>query len=660
MRRHCVLGLMASVLFMGSPAVFAQDCNAKCPSRPIGLADLRERAPLIVSPSKIPPGFTGCQIAWDADSNKRMVLTFRDGKIVKHEGMIFGKSPGTFRCLYENDALASGSDAMCANFGVEGMRRGIFNTEPEEAQLDWPAGQCVPVVKAKAPQKVAAPNPASEKLFNAVDDLLDDSRSVPKDAQALVDRALVDLERAITSSPNDALLQLAMGRALIIHDCGLNANNCSIRAKGHLTRSIELDPKLVRAHVLLAHDAMNAGCLPCSKTHMYSAFKADLGSPYVSELRGRYAQLSGQQGEAEKFYLDAIKAFPTPKKRWNTYTWLSQVYQEREDHERTEWALQMALEAAPDGAWSNGNLGTYYIFARGDYEKAIPVLRRTLSIMSYGMAREGLALALYERWADAYLKKAHAKLLKTYWDDAQAESSDAQSMFFISASYAGTGRAARALLASRKVPDSVLDQAWDRGRTPLLMAAYNNNTDLTVYLIERGANPNARDSLGFYVAHVAGASANFRVLDALARKNANLQVLTQEQRETVLMQVTRTGKRKPDKLKSLALLLDNGVPIEAKSTNGATALSYAIGARDVDMVRYLLNRGAQTNGDIFNGMTPAAYAAVEGDLEILQELAKNNANLDAMVSGLSLADLAEKYGQPEVAKWLRSRKPGPK
>jgi len=402
---------------------------------------------------------------------------------------------------------------------------------------------------------------------------------------------------------------------------------------------------------------MNAGCLPCSTTHMYKTFKYD--SPYVLELRGRYAQLSGQRNEAEKFYLQAIEKFPTPKKRWQTYNWLSQIYREREDYERTEWALERALEVAPEGAWSHGNLGTFYIFAQGDYDKAIPALRKALTIMSYGMAQEGLALALYERWAAAYLEKANANVLASYWADAQVQSSDTETMFLVSASYSGTGRAARALLESKNVSPSVIDRIWAQGRTPLLMAAYNDNTDLAVYLIDHGANPNARDPLGFFVAHVVGASANFRLLEALARKNANLAVLTQEQRETVLMQVTRTGKHKSDKLKSIALLLDKGVPIEARSTSGATALSYAIGARDLDMVRYLLGRGAQTNGEILNGMTPAAYAAAVGDLEILQELAKNNANLDTTVSGLSLADIAEKYRQPEVAKWLRLRKPAP-
>ena len=115
-------------------------------------------------------------------------------------------------------------------------------------------------------------------------------------------------------------------------------------------------------------------------------------------------------------------------------------------YDDAERALNSALESAPEGAWSNGNLGTFYIFARGDYDKAIPALRKTVSIMDYGMAREGLALALYERWGDAYLRKADNATLARLWHEAQAESSDARSMWLVSASYAGTGKAARALL----------------------------------------------------------------------------------------------------------------------------------------------------------------------------------------------------------------------
>ena len=127
---------------------------------------------------------------------------------------------------------------------------------------------------------------------------------------------------------------------------------------------------------------------------------------YLQEARGRAYDLSGRLAEAVILYRAAAARFQPPKKKWQAYTWLSHVYKRQDKYDDAERALNSALESAPEGAWSNGNLGTFYIFARGDYDKAIPALRKTVSIMDYGMAREGLALALYERWGDAYLRKA--------------------------------------------------------------------------------------------------------------------------------------------------------------------------------------------------------------------------------------------------------------
>jgi ankyrin repeat protein/Flp pilus assembly protein TadD len=493
-------------------------------------------------------------------------------------------------------------------------------------------------------------------VYESTDEVLDDVRTAPAGAMERANGVLAQLETAITKYPDSALLQTAMGRALIIRDCAMLGNNCSVRAKGHLTKAIELDPKLVRAHVLLAHDAINSGCLPCALPHIRTARPLEPNNPYLLEVLARFSQLSGNEDEAEKRYLQAIEAFPTSKKRWQAYTWLSEIYKRRSDYERAERALMSAKDSAPDGAWPMGNLGTFYIFALGDYDKATPLLRQALSIMSYGNARQGLALSLYERWADAYLKKSDQRTLKAYWEEAQEESSDAQSMFFISASYHGTGRAARALLDSARVPRSVLEQPWDQGRTPLLMAAGNDNTDLSIYLIQRGANPNARDPNGIFVAHVAGSWANLKILEALRKKNANLKVLTQEARETVLMQVAKASKTRPGKIKAAALLIDKGVPIEAKSAHGMTALGYAIGAHDVEMVRYLLSRGARVNGELAGGMTPASLAIFSGDRKILEALIAKNVDLNAKVSGMTLIEFAESNGRPEMAEMLRSRK----
>src|SRR5262249_1256744 len=448
-----------------------------------------------------------------------------------------------------------------------------------------------------------------EKVFAAADDALDDARSAPNGARQRVSETLAQLEAAITKYPDSAALHLMMGRALIVYDCALGSNNCSLRAKSHLTQAVALDPKLVRAHVLLAHDAMNSGCTPCAKPHTSAAEALQRSDPYVLEVNGRQYQFMGVPDAAEQFYLLAVKAFPSPKKRWQVYNWLSEIYKQRENYERAEWALQSALDAAPEGAWSNGNLGAFYVHARGQCDKAIPLLRKRLSIMNYGVARSALTLALYERWANAYLSKAEPETVSRYWNEAQADSSDTMSLFFDSASYVGTGRASQALFISGKVPKTALEQTWQQGRTPLLMAAINDNTELALFLIAHGANVNARDESGVFPAQAAAQYLNFRVMDALARKNANLGMVVQGYNETVLMRVARAGVSKPDRLKLAALLLDKGVPIDAKSARGMTALGVAIGANDLEMVKYLFSRGAKSGGEPAAGFSPPGPSA---------------------------------------------------
>lgn len=122
------------------------------------------------------------------------------------------------------------------------------------------------------------------------------------------------------------------------------------------------------------------------------------------------------------------------------------------------------------------------------------------------------------------------------------------------------------------------------------------------------------------------------------------------------MHVARAGITKPDRLKAAALLVEKGVPLDVKSASGSTALSDAISRRDVEMVRYLLSRGAQVNGELKDGITPVAVAVMVGNREILQEIMSKGANLDVKISGLSLIEFAEKNSSPEIVEMLRSSK----
>lgn len=494
---------------------------------------------------------------------------------------------------------------------------------------------------------------SSSQIFEWADDLLDDASGA--DGTDSIDIVLQVLEKALAREPESAPLHMLMGRALIIKDCALGGNNCSTRAKGHLLKAAQLDPKLLRVQVLLAHDALNAGCLPCARPHLDRAFNIDRDNPFALEVGGRYFQLAGQRGPSEKNYLRSIERQPKPKKRFQAYTWLSQIYREVNDYKRAEWALRNAVESRPNSAWAHGNLGTFYIFALGDYENAIPEIRKALSIMDFGMARNGLALALYERWADAYFKKAGGKVLKQYFEEAVAASPDKPAVFFDSANYKGTGRAAIALFSTGQVSKSILKETWEGGRTPLLLAMRNENESLVRFFLERGANPNARDEQGLAAVHYAARHGNLNLLKTLVSRGGSI-VAVEKGGGTVLTLAAFSSSTKSNSVKFAEIALKGGVAINHQDARGITALGYAAMTGKVDMVKYLLARGAR--GDVVSryGDTPIGLAMQNDQPETFAILLKEKSGLDTPVHGMSLEQFAEKLGRTEFANRIRAAK----
>ena len=67
--------------------------------------------------------------------------------------------------------------------------------------------------------------------------------------------------------------------------------------------------------------------------------------------------------------------------------------------------------------------------------------------------------------------------------------------------------------------------------------------------------------------------------------------------------------------------LDKGVDVNAKTQYGATALSYASDKGHTEVVRLLLERGADPNvRDTFYGATPMSWAAPKGHVEVVRLL----------------------------------------
>ena len=147
------------------------------------------------------------------------------------------------------------------------------------------------------------------------------------------------------------------------------------------------------------------------------------------------------------------------------------------------------------------------------------------------------------------------------------------------------------------------DPLLSTGTTPLLHALIINATDVARLLLEKGANPNIHGmglSPWLYAAGItsgtfnqargggAGGNVNTAMLDLMLAHGAD-----------VNGQVTGAASYSGRIARALT-----GDPVNTVSNEGMTALHVAVRSRNVDFVRYLLDKGARTDIKDASGRTP--------------------------------------------------------
>src|SRR5262245_23033273 len=149
------------------------------------------------------------------------------------------------------------------------------------------------------------------------------------------------------------------------------------------------------------------------------------------------------------------------------------------------------------------------------------------------------------------------------------------------------------LLKAGASPNSV-----DADGTPALMAAtLFGGPDLVKLLLERGADPN-RAGIGSTTA-LMWAVPNLEKVRLLLDRGANVNARSETDRTAFL--VAASYPRTQDVLR---LLLDRGADLRGQDRSGATALALAVRSADVDVVRFLVERGLQPAS-----LSPAARRA---------------------------------------------------
>jgi ankyrin repeat protein len=140
------------------------------------------------------------------------------------------------------------------------------------------------------------------------------------------------------------------------------------------------------------------------------------------------------------------------------------------------------------------------------------------------------------------------------------------------------------LLKAGASPDIV-----DGDGTPAIVAAtLFGGADLVKVLLDRGADPNRAGSGG--TTAVMAAVPSLDKVRLLVERGANVNARSETDRTAFL-----TAASYPRTVALLRLLLERGADLRAQDRGGATALSLAVRSSDVDVVRFLVERGLDVN-----------------------------------------------------------------
>lgn len=164
------------------------------------------------------------------------------------------------------------------------------------------------------------------------------------------------------------------------------------------------------------------------------------------------------------------------------------------------------------------------------------------------------------------------------------------------------------------------------GVTALIAAAYKNHVEVAKILISAGASVNAQDNTQQSAYLIATSEGYLKLLDITLEAGADVHRLDSYQ-GTGLIRAADRGH-----VKIIQSLLKTDIKIDHVNRLGWTALLEAIilgdgGRRHTEVVRLLVNSGADVNLADSKGVTPLTHATNQGYKKIMAILKKAGARL---------------------------------
>ncbi|MCA9059729.1 MAG: ankyrin repeat domain-containing protein [Planctomycetaceae bacterium] len=198
------------------------------------------------------------------------------------------------------------------------------------------------------------------------------------------------------------------------------------------------------------------------------------------------------------------------------------------------------------------------------------------------------------------------------------------------------------------------------GMTALHWAAWHNQPDMAVRLLQHSANANAVNRYGVSPLALACQNGNTELTELLLKSGADPNT-AQNGGETALMTAARTGQPGP-----VRLLIDHGASVNAKERSQQTAIMWAAAAGHREVVEMLIDGEADYQTPLKSGFTPFFFAVREGQTAVVDLLLDRGIDINSVMEperrggrnvrpGTSALLLAVENGHFELAVHLLER-----
>jgi Tfp pilus assembly protein PilF len=265
----------------------------------------------------------------------------------------------------------------------------------------------------------AVPNDGYSAAVERATALLDSYRG----DGTLLERARYELDSILERDPDFAPAHREYARYYIM------AGHISSRrfvpgaleaADASLRRAIEIDPNYSAAYVLAGHLYFLQGKPQQAKEALDRAEKLGSTDPWLYLNRADILESEGDLETAAAIYRQVIASRPpNPKVMEEAYSGLIGYYRAYHRDGDADRTYRELIGYAPDVAWNYGAYATFLLCRTDQHAAAIEQFHIALDKMNYGIARAGLAAALYREWANHAVESEPA-VAAALFEEAQA------------------------------------------------------------------------------------------------------------------------------------------------------------------------------------------------------------------------------------------------